>query len=176
MLDRLVLSDAQWARMAPLVAGRSDTRGATGRDNRLCHFERHAVMPPDARLVEEWQQGQRSNKPVAPSQRGIESPAPVIDPGILGVKRGDRLVRIKPVREAGGMREQVLDGHGAGGREPDVVAILAEKDAKVGKSRDAVGDQIFHADGVVVGRDHDRGSGDRLGHRREAGDRVPHHW
>ena len=35
MLDRLVLSDAQWARMAPLVAGRSDTRGATGRDNRL---------------------------------------------------------------------------------------------------------------------------------------------
>ena len=35
MLDRLVLSDAQWARMAPLVAGRPDTRGATGRDNRL---------------------------------------------------------------------------------------------------------------------------------------------
>ena len=35
MLDRLVLSAAQWARMVPLVAGRSDTRGATGRDNRL---------------------------------------------------------------------------------------------------------------------------------------------
>lgn len=35
LLDRLVLSDAQWARMAPFVSGRSDTRGATGRDNRL---------------------------------------------------------------------------------------------------------------------------------------------
>ena len=35
MLDRLVLSNVQWGRMAPLVAGRSDTRGATGRDNRL---------------------------------------------------------------------------------------------------------------------------------------------
>ena len=33
-LDRLALSDAQWARMAPFVAGRLDTRGATGRDNR----------------------------------------------------------------------------------------------------------------------------------------------
>ena len=33
--DRLVLSDAQWERMAPLIIGRPDQRGSTGRDNRL---------------------------------------------------------------------------------------------------------------------------------------------
>lgn len=34
-LDRLVLSDAQWARMSGLIAGRPETPGSTGRDNRL---------------------------------------------------------------------------------------------------------------------------------------------
>jgi putative transposase len=34
-LDRLVLSDAVWERMAPLVIGRPDRIGSTGRDNRL---------------------------------------------------------------------------------------------------------------------------------------------
>ena len=34
-LDRLVLGDAQWARMSGLVAGRPETPGSTGRDNRL---------------------------------------------------------------------------------------------------------------------------------------------
>ncbi len=33
--DRLVLSDAQWERMAPLIIGRADQRGSTGRDNRM---------------------------------------------------------------------------------------------------------------------------------------------
>ncbi len=33
--DRLVLSDAQWERMAPLIIGRPDQRGSTGRDNRM---------------------------------------------------------------------------------------------------------------------------------------------
>jgi transposase len=35
VLDRLVLSDAQWARMSDLILGRPDTPGSTGRDNRL---------------------------------------------------------------------------------------------------------------------------------------------
>jgi transposase len=35
VLDRLVLSDAQWTRMAGLVPGRPETPGSTGRDNRL---------------------------------------------------------------------------------------------------------------------------------------------
>jgi putative transposase len=35
VLDRLVLSDAAWARMAPLVIGRPDQKGSTGRDNRM---------------------------------------------------------------------------------------------------------------------------------------------
>ena len=34
-LDRLVLNDAQWTRMAGLVSGRPETPGSTGRDNRL---------------------------------------------------------------------------------------------------------------------------------------------
>jgi putative transposase len=34
-LDRLVLSDAAWERMAPLVIGRPDQQGPTGRDSRL---------------------------------------------------------------------------------------------------------------------------------------------
>jgi putative transposase len=34
-LDRLVLSDAVWERMAPLVIGRPDLKGSTGRDDRL---------------------------------------------------------------------------------------------------------------------------------------------
>ena len=34
-LDRLVLSEAQWARMSGLVSGRPETPGSTGRDNRL---------------------------------------------------------------------------------------------------------------------------------------------
>jgi transposase len=34
-LDRPVLSDAVWERMAPLVIGRPDRKGSTGRDNSL---------------------------------------------------------------------------------------------------------------------------------------------
>jgi len=34
-LDRLVLSDAAWGRMAPLIIGRPDQKGSTGRDNRM---------------------------------------------------------------------------------------------------------------------------------------------
>lgn len=30
-----VLSDAQWARIAPLVSGKPEDRGSTGRDNRM---------------------------------------------------------------------------------------------------------------------------------------------
>ena len=33
--DRLVLSDAAWERMAPLIIGRPDQKGSTGRDNRM---------------------------------------------------------------------------------------------------------------------------------------------
>ena len=32
MKDRLVLSDAAWERMAPLIIGRPDQKGSTGRD------------------------------------------------------------------------------------------------------------------------------------------------
>jgi len=35
VLDHLVLSDAAWARMAPLIIGRPDQKGLTGRDNRM---------------------------------------------------------------------------------------------------------------------------------------------
>ena len=35
MLERLVLSDAAWERMAPLIIGRPDQKGSTGRDNRM---------------------------------------------------------------------------------------------------------------------------------------------
>ena len=34
-MDRLVLSDAAWERMAPLIIGRPDQKGSTGRDNRM---------------------------------------------------------------------------------------------------------------------------------------------
>ena len=34
-MDRLVLSDDQWARIAPLIIGRPDQKGSTGRDNRM---------------------------------------------------------------------------------------------------------------------------------------------
>lgn len=35
MLDRLVLSDAAWERMASLIIGRPDQKGSTRSDNRL---------------------------------------------------------------------------------------------------------------------------------------------
>lgn len=35
MMDRLVLSDAHWDRMAPHIIGRPDQKGSTGRDNRM---------------------------------------------------------------------------------------------------------------------------------------------
>ena len=35
VVDRLVLSDARWARMAPLVIGRPDQKGSAGRHNRI---------------------------------------------------------------------------------------------------------------------------------------------
>ncbi|MGB8364280.1 MAG: IS5 family transposase [Rhizomicrobium sp.] len=35
VLDRLVLSDFAWERMSPLIIGRPDQRGSTGRDNRM---------------------------------------------------------------------------------------------------------------------------------------------
>lgn len=34
-MDRLVLSDEQWARISGLIIGRPDQRGSTGRDNRM---------------------------------------------------------------------------------------------------------------------------------------------
>src|SRR5438309_11797925 len=34
-MDRLVLSDAAWERMAPLIIGRPDQKGSTGSDNRM---------------------------------------------------------------------------------------------------------------------------------------------
>src|SRR5882724_2210694 len=34
-MDRLILSDAAWERMAPLIIGRPDQKGSTGRDNRM---------------------------------------------------------------------------------------------------------------------------------------------
>jgi transposase len=35
VLDRLVLTDEQWARMAPHLIGDERTRGSSGRDNRM---------------------------------------------------------------------------------------------------------------------------------------------
>jgi transposase len=35
VLDRLVLNDAAWDRISPLIIGRLDQRGSTGRDNRM---------------------------------------------------------------------------------------------------------------------------------------------
>ena len=35
VMDRLVLSDAAWERMTPLIIGRPDQKGSTGRDNRM---------------------------------------------------------------------------------------------------------------------------------------------
>ena len=35
VLDRLVLGDAAWERIAPVIIGRADQRGSTGRDNRM---------------------------------------------------------------------------------------------------------------------------------------------
>ncbi|OJY68327.1 MAG: IS5 family transposase [Rhodospirillales bacterium 70-18] len=35
VLDRLVLSGVAWERMAPLIIGRPDQKGSTGRDNRM---------------------------------------------------------------------------------------------------------------------------------------------
>ena len=34
VMDRLVLSDAAWERMAPLIIGRPDQKGSTGRGGR----------------------------------------------------------------------------------------------------------------------------------------------
>ena len=34
-MERLVLSDGAWERMAPLIIGRPDQKGSTGRDNRM---------------------------------------------------------------------------------------------------------------------------------------------
>ena len=34
-MDRLVLNDAAWDRIAPLIIGRPDQRGSTGRNNRM---------------------------------------------------------------------------------------------------------------------------------------------
>ncbi len=34
-MDRLVLTDTAWERMAPLIIGRPDQKGSTGRDNRM---------------------------------------------------------------------------------------------------------------------------------------------
>ena len=35
VIDRLILSDAAWERMAPLIIGRPNQKGSTGRDNRM---------------------------------------------------------------------------------------------------------------------------------------------
>jgi transposase len=35
LIDRLALSDGMWERIAPLIIGRPDQKGSTGRDNRM---------------------------------------------------------------------------------------------------------------------------------------------
>jgi hypothetical protein len=42
-LERLVLSDAAWERMAPLIIGRPDQKAPTGRDKKLKQFRRVAT-------------------------------------------------------------------------------------------------------------------------------------
>lgn len=34
-MDRLALNDVAWERMPPLIIGRPDQKGSTGRDNRM---------------------------------------------------------------------------------------------------------------------------------------------
>ena len=34
-MDRLILNDVAWERVAPLIIGRPDQKGSTGRDNRM---------------------------------------------------------------------------------------------------------------------------------------------
>ena len=34
-MDRLILNDVAWERVAPLILGRPDQKGSTGRDNRM---------------------------------------------------------------------------------------------------------------------------------------------
>ena len=46
--DRLVLSDAAWERLAPLIIGRPDQKGSTGRDNRMFVEGVLWIVPPGA--------------------------------------------------------------------------------------------------------------------------------
>jgi hypothetical protein len=41
ILDRLVLSDAAWERMAPLIIGGFVQKGLTGRENCMCPSSNH---------------------------------------------------------------------------------------------------------------------------------------
>ena len=40
VMERLVLRDDQWERIAPLIIGRPDQKGSTGRDNRIAFADR----------------------------------------------------------------------------------------------------------------------------------------
>ena len=51
VLDRLVLSDAAWKRMAPLIIGRPDQKGSTGRDNRILTKQAFCVASSAAQKI-----------------------------------------------------------------------------------------------------------------------------
>lgn len=51
VMDRLVLSDAQWDRISGLIIGRPDQRGSTGRDNRMFHPARRRMRSMPASLM-----------------------------------------------------------------------------------------------------------------------------
>jgi hypothetical protein len=64
-MDRLVLSDAAWERMAPLIIGRPDQKGSTGRNNRMFVDAR---PKPCAKLVlGEQQEDQRRKHEEGPA-------------------------------------------------------------------------------------------------------------
>jgi hypothetical protein len=79
------------------------------------------------------------------------------------------------VSDAGGVAEQILDGDRPLHRYKIEAAVVFDADFLVGKFRDEFGDGIIEQEVTFLEQHHDADRNDRLGHGKDAEDRVPRH-
>ena len=79
------------------------------------------------------------------------------------------------VGQAGGVPQQVLDGHLPLDRHEVELAVVLDADLLVGELRNELGDGVVEDEVAVLDQHHDADRDDRLGHREDAEDAVMRH-
>ncbi len=79
------------------------------------------------------------------------------------------------VSDARGVPQQVLHGHRPPKRHQIELAVVLDADLLIGKFRDELRNGVAEQEMAILDQHHDAGRDDRLGHRKDAKDRIVRH-